>query len=227
MKTGIYKITNNINRHSYIGMSIDIEKRWNDHKSKAFNSKQENIDKVLYKAIRKHGVENFSIETLEECSQEKMVEREIYWIKHFNTYNDKKHYNMTPGGDMPGYNTVHIGEEHGMSILTEEEVIDCRNRYSRGERSRTVYEEFFSERMKYSGFLRMWHGNTWKHIMPEVFENNPHKASYSESDCKVINKLFEESNLSLSAFTKTDECFVGYGTAWRMVNEPTFYKGKR
>lgn len=20
----------------------------------------------------------------------------------------------------------------------------------------------------------MWHGKTWKHIMPEVFENNPH-----------------------------------------------------
>lgn len=31
---GIYKITNMINQHSYIGQSIHIEKRWNEHKLK-------------------------------------------------------------------------------------------------------------------------------------------------------------------------------------------------
>lgn len=31
---GIYKITNQINNKSYIGQSIDIKRRWRDHKSK-------------------------------------------------------------------------------------------------------------------------------------------------------------------------------------------------
>ena len=32
MLTGIYKITNKINGHLYIGQSIDIENRWTRHK---------------------------------------------------------------------------------------------------------------------------------------------------------------------------------------------------
>lgn len=59
-----------------------------------------------------------------------MKEREIYWIKFFNAYEDRKHYNETPGGDLPGYNTVHLGEEHGMAKLTTEEVIFCRKCYA-------------------------------------------------------------------------------------------------
>ena len=72
----------------------------------------------------------------------------------------------------------------------------------------------------------MWHGKTWKHIQPEVFNENPHKAKYTETDCEIITALFKESGLSLSKFVKTEECYVGYGTAWKMVNEPTFYKDK-
>ena len=29
---GVYKITNNLNNKSYIGISTDIERRWSDHK---------------------------------------------------------------------------------------------------------------------------------------------------------------------------------------------------
>lgn len=31
---GIYKITNNLNGKSYIGYSIDIQRRWSQHKKK-------------------------------------------------------------------------------------------------------------------------------------------------------------------------------------------------
>lgn len=55
----------------------------------------------------------------------------------------------------------------------------------------------------------MWHGQTWKHIMPEVFEHNPHRD--------IIRALYEESGLSLTAFQKTKECYVGYGTLWKII----------
>lgn len=32
MSCGIYKITNNINKHAYIGQSVEIENRWIRHK---------------------------------------------------------------------------------------------------------------------------------------------------------------------------------------------------
>lgn len=227
MTCGIYKITNKINGHSYIGLSKDIEKRFNDHKIKAFSSKRkDDIEKVLYKAIRKYGINNFNFEILEECEEEVLKEREIYWIKFYNTYEDKFHYNETPGGDIPCENTIHLGEEHGMAKLTKEDVIKCRIAYRQGKRSRDIYNKFYSTKISYAGFLRMWHGRTWKHIMPEVFKYNPHPGSYGELDCKIITNLYNKSNLTLNSFQKTEECYVGYGTLYNMIHNPDFYKGK-
>jgi hypothetical protein len=43
--------------------------------------------------MRKYGRENFSFQILEECSEDKLAEREIYWINKLNTY--KNGYNET------------------------------------------------------------------------------------------------------------------------------------
>lgn len=155
-----------------------------------------------------------------------MKEREKYWIKYYNTYQDRNHYNETPGGDLPGKNTIHIGEDHGMAKLTEEDVKFCRQKYKEGLRSRDIHTEYFKDKINYSGFLRMWHGYTWRHIMPEVFEHNPHRAKYGAADRDIITALYKESNLNLTQFSKSKECYVGYGTLWKMINQPEFYEGK-
>ena len=88
---GIYKITNQINGKIYIGQSIDIEKRWEDHKY--YNSNEKT--KLQY-ALQKYGVSNFSFEIIELCKQEELNEKEIFWISYYNSYEDG--YNMTLGG---------------------------------------------------------------------------------------------------------------------------------
>ena len=60
----------------------------------------------------------------------------------------------------------------------------------------------------------------------EVFKNNPHRAKYTEADKDIITTLFKESGLSISAFSKTPQCYVGYGTLYKMIKEPEFYNGK-
>jgi len=101
----IYKYTNKIDGKIYIGQTIDIETRkWtHEHNAKIMHKF------FFYRAIRKHGIENFSFEIVEECDTSLLNEREIYWIKHFKSNNDNYGYNMTCGGSGAGF-----GEGHPM-----------------------------------------------------------------------------------------------------------------
>lgn len=91
----IYKITNQINQKSYIGLTTSsIEERWREHLQVVNKFKNQ---RPLYSAIAKYGVNNFTIEKLEEVDNDFLAEREIYWINYFNTY--QKGYNATLGGD--------------------------------------------------------------------------------------------------------------------------------
>ena len=90
----IYKITNTINDKIYIGQTnYSIKKRWKDHVVAARNLSRKY---PLYLAMYKYGVENFTIEVIEECDNSILNEREIYWIKYYNSY--KHGYNATIGG---------------------------------------------------------------------------------------------------------------------------------
>lgn len=226
----IYQYVNKINGHMYIGLTNNPKRRYFEHWFSANNQNDKDYNQAIHRALRKYGKENFDFNILEDNipddNKELLKEREIYWIAKFNTYKDKQHYNETPGGDLPGYNTIHLGENHGKAKLTNEDVIFCRKEYKKGSRSRNIYNQYFKNKINYGGFLRMWHGKTWKHIMPEVFNINPHRAKYGEKDKDIIRALYEKSGLNLNNFSKTKECYVGYGTLWKMINNPEFYNGK-
>lgn len=54
-------------------------------------------DRKLYRAFNRYGIQNFSIEQIEECDNSLLNEREVYWIKYYDSFNNG--YNMTLGGD--------------------------------------------------------------------------------------------------------------------------------
>lgn len=70
----------------------------------------------MYRAINKYGIENFSIETLEET--ENPEEREKYWIEYFGSF--KNGYNATIGGDGKPY------IDRDLVVATYNEVLNCR-----------------------------------------------------------------------------------------------------
>lgn len=154
-------IKNNINGKIYIGKSNDIETRIKAHFSE--NEHNRTPHKPLYKAMKKYGQENFSIIVLEECSPELLNEREKYWIKEYNSTNNDIGYNILPGGDGFG-----AGEQHPGHKLTKEDVVDIRTRYNNHERKKEV-EKLYSEKISHGGFNKIWSGETWPHIMPEVY----------------------------------------------------------
>lgn len=159
---GIYKITNKINNNCYIGLSVDIYRRWNSHKQRYKDESNKEYDKILYKAFRKYGIDNFSFEVIEECSYEELKEKEKYWIAFYDSYNNG--YNATPGGDL--VNTG--GEKHPNHKLTEADVIYIRELWaSKTVSTREMYYEF-SDRIAKTGFKKIYTWQTWKNILPEL-----------------------------------------------------------
>ena len=95
----IYKITNSINGKIYIGQtSLSIAERFAQHKR---DSKKSENDRPLYRAFNKYGIDNFTIEEIENCSSAMVSERERYWIEYFQSF--KHGYNATIGGEGTPY----------------------------------------------------------------------------------------------------------------------------
>ena len=91
----IYKITNQINGKAYVGKTQrTVMARWKEHCRHMYNLQH----LPLYKALCKYGVENFLIETIEECDNINLDNREIYWINYYQTYG-KNGYNCTAGSE--------------------------------------------------------------------------------------------------------------------------------
>ena len=89
---GIYKISNIINGKFYIGSSKDINHRWREHLKQLRNFKHPNAH--LQSSWEKYDDEEiFQLSIVEECIQDKLLEREQHYIDTTKCYNKKIGYN--------------------------------------------------------------------------------------------------------------------------------------
>lgn len=93
---GIYSIRNLVNNKRYIGQSVNIKARWNQHKN-ALNHGNHDND-YLQKSWNKHGEENFVFEIIEECKRQELDDRERYYIDFYKTLDENFGYNLKSGG---------------------------------------------------------------------------------------------------------------------------------
>ena len=92
--TGVYKLTNLNNQKVYIGQAADISERFKQHIKCGLGI--DTPSNMLYTAMIKDGVENFTFEVLEECDRATLNDREKYYISF---YRAQEHgYNMSRGG---------------------------------------------------------------------------------------------------------------------------------
>lgn len=92
--TGIYKLTNLKNQKVYIGQASNISERFKQHIKCGLGIDTPN--NMLYVAMMKDGVENFTFEVLEECGRGELNDREKYYIDFYRA--QEYGYNMNKGG---------------------------------------------------------------------------------------------------------------------------------
>lgn len=95
----IYKETNRINLKVYIGLTTKtLQKRHEGHIKESLDPVK--CTSYFHKAMKKYGVENFTVEVIETCqTKEELYEREKFWIKFYKSNDPKFGYNMTAGGE--------------------------------------------------------------------------------------------------------------------------------
>lgn len=124
----IYKITNLINNKIYIGLTNNFNHRVLQHKSAAKTGK---YNYPLYNSINKYGENNFRFEIIDKTlSKDEIVEKEIYWIKFYDSQNESIGYNLRGGGEIPYHTNLSIKKQQ-------------KNSYSGGKRknnSKTQYK---------------------------------------------------------------------------------------
>lgn len=111
----IYTITNLINYKIYVGQTMKPKHRWSAHKCEA---KANRVDYIIYRAMRKHGIDYFHFSILEIVStQDEADKAESYWIDQFCTRESDYGYNLMPGG------LVRIGWHH--TIESKKKISDA------------------------------------------------------------------------------------------------------
>lgn len=80
-KSGIYRWTNNLNKNTYVGSGADLAKRIGDYYNE---SELIRNPRPIHLALLKYKHNNFTLEILEHCFKDKLIEREQYYLDLLN-----------------------------------------------------------------------------------------------------------------------------------------------
>ena len=155
--TGIYMFKNKINGKIYVGQSVNIERRYSEHKCCKDNC-------PIHKAIRKYGIKNFKFRILKECEPNELNHWEKYYISKCKSLIPNG-YNITKGG----HDNSHLcGENNPNSKLTVDIVWKIREYYLEDISKSEVYEKF-KDLISINTFADIWNGKTWRHVHYDVY----------------------------------------------------------
>ena len=77
-KSGVYRWVNNISKNTYVGSAIDLSNRLSRYYHNSELTKKN--ARPISQALLKYGHSNFTLEILEYCSKDNLLERENYYL---------------------------------------------------------------------------------------------------------------------------------------------------
>lgn len=178
----IYKITNCENNKVYIGCTIKtLKERLDEHVYRAISG---NHNTKLYNSFRKYGIECFTMELIIECDENEMFEKEIEYIKQFDSFQNG--LNSTLGGEGC------LGYKH-----TDETKIKISNIIKNGKSHKNkTYEQIYGDKCEEQKQIRSektkiyWSNLDDKSKQEIISKINNRKRKYStELILEILNKF--------------------------------------
>ena len=194
----IYKITNITNNKINIGKTKEyykdnyfgIEGRFNNHFTSANSKSKYNDCPKLYNAMRKYGRDNFKIELIDSTTEDNIDEKEIYYIKLYDSINDKIGYNIALGGG--GRSVVDVSDEIRNKISlkqTNNGIMNIKPLYDKDN----VHIGYYARRRENGKVFQKYFTNS-KFSIPEKMDKAKEWISNIKND-KTDNSLkFNKTN---------------------------------
>ena len=188
----------------YIGQSINIKQRWHTHKN--LLRKNEHANQFLQNSWNKYGESVFDFIIIEECHKNVLNNKERYWIDYYNTFCNKRHYNLTLDGNNRVYSEesrekmskAHKGKKLSKTQREKISKLLLGNQYNKG---RKLSEEHKNKISKANKGRR--HTEEAKRKMSEAKKGYKHteetkrKISESQKGRKQSKKTREKRSKSL------------------------------
>jgi group I intron endonuclease len=132
----IYFIINSLNSKGYIGLA---KKGTPFRIEQHLKNLKKGIDYHLYRAIRKYGLDKFSVAVIDQVPIEKLNQREIDLILEYDTFHNG--YNMTKGGEgRLGYKHSNDSKQK-MSSAQKKRWEDLNEKQKQSESQRKRFED--------------------------------------------------------------------------------------
>lgn len=216
MRSGVYEIKNIKNNKIYIGGSINISERWNEHRREL--SKNNHHSPHLQNAWNKYGEDCFNFNVLEWCHEDDVFDREQYYLDTYKSYDKNNGYNIAKYASAPMKGRKHT--EETKKILLEDLKNRDKNTWLRGEESPNskLKNEDIAEikRMIYEGYkicdiadlydvkpntiTQIKTGERWKHIntkYDDLIKQTP-KQKLTHENIIQIKRLLIDNNLTIT-----------------------------
>lgn len=187
---GIYIIRCLQEKTVYIGSSVDIQRRWTEHKTR-LNTNNHHCEQ-LQLAWDAYGDESFIFDILELTDE--IVQQEQYWLDLFkNVYNTsrKTHNPMAnPVLALSVANKLRKNRNKKGQRLQKEDVIQIKIALRDNLATITTLADIYE--VSTSTIAAIKAGRNWAHVVVEGFVTGKNKKYYEQTD-KIVN-MYEQGH---------------------------------
>lgn len=206
----VYKATSKTTGKVYVGITTNtLEYRKSQHKRAAFEG-QKNYH--FYNAIQKYGFDDFVFEIIEDniTDIKTLQDREVYWIKFYNSYEEG--YNSTRGGEGAVVRDDELILKLFVEGLSVQEICKIT-----GYNKNTIYRSFSANNLSEENRQRQNEKNRQRCSMPVL--QYTLKGDFVKEWPSATSVTEEGFNQSAVSNVCRQEQLTAYGYIWKYKND--------